>query len=352
MYSFPPAPARQTPVAPDRALQQLPSADLTKTPPRGILGRDDLVRGQDRRACCPPATLGTPPPPSPQQQKYHQYPQSSPAVVYRGYFLVGVGETHPTAKGQEKDWWSQLTPARPQPGPSPESLLARVPARSPEGAAPSRAEPPERPPRTSARSPSAPDDGRPGTSPSSRAARTSPRSRAVEARKPHQRPRRRATPGRPAGKGTPLTLWRPRAARGVLLLPRRRTFPPALRAWARLHLRLRQPRSLRGPGGAGSGGDGGGGRAEPRPSPSARLRVGAAGPRAALRRPAGVALDCAHLLPQRPSAVRPAARSKRGALAEACPPSEGALRQTRGPLQVGSFARDWSPRSRKVEGRG
>lgn len=86
-------------------------------------------------------------------------------------------------------------------------------------------------------------------------------------------PARRASPGRPLRVPTHPEVP-PGLPGRLLLLSRGRTFPPARPPRARLHLPLRQPPSLRGPGGRGAAAAG----AEPRRSPSASRWVGAAAP--------------------------------------------------------------------------
>lgn len=162
-----------------------------------------------------------------------------------------------------------------QPGPSPGASPAH-PRPPREGAAPSRESRPSplRPPEPAARRAGRREAG-PRTT--LRAAQP-PRGRGQErAGKPPRQPPH-ACHTRPAGKGTPLTPRIAGAAPPVLLLPRRRrTFPPARPLpRARLHLPLRQPRSLRGPWGRGAAAAA---AAEPR-ARSGRGR-GAASPRGA-----------------------------------------------------------------------
>lgn len=138
-------------------------------------------------------------------------------------------------------------------------------------------------------------------------------------------PARRAAPGRPVRVPT-----HPEASPGLpgrlLLLSRGRTFPPARQPRTRLHLPLRQPPSLRGPGGRGAAAAG----AEPRRSPSASRRVGAAATRGGRARP----------LPRAPLCSATLCGVKEGRpggnlspLGRGTPSPE-----TRGSLQVGSFA--------------
>lgn len=87
-------------------------------------------------------------------------------------------------------------------------------------------------------------------------------------------PARRGSPQRPVRVPTHPEVP-PGLPGRLLLLSRGRTFPPARPPRARLHLPLRQPPSLRGPGGRGAAAAAAAG-AEPQQSPSASRRVGAA----------------------------------------------------------------------------
>lgn len=222
---------------------------------------------------------------------------------------------------------------------SPDPPWKAASPRSPEGAAPSRGRAPPSPPAPSPRprpGPAAPragrrEAGRRTTLPAAPASR-GPGWRAPGAAPPPPRgaPRPAGREGDPAHPEAP-----PGLRRRLPLLPRRRTFPPARPPRARLHLPLRQPRRLRGPRGRGAAAAGGliRGRAPALATGGGRGAAPTRCPRAPLR---GVRLPGPGGAPW----PKPAG------------PGMGTRPETRGPLQVGGFARDWSPRSGKVAGRG
>lgn len=211
-------------------------------------------------------------------------------------------------------------------------------ARPPEGTAPSagRAAPAlrcaEPPPGASPRAPA----GRQRRSEAPRStvlpAGEPPRGRGLgRARKPrgatrmderHRRPRAaRHTP--PAGEGTRLTPRRPPGCPARFpLRPPPPNFPSCSAAAGSAPPPARQPRSLQGPGGRGvaaaAAARAGGLNRGQAPAPAAGWEpAGPASPRGGSH-PAGIALAAPTRVPHNPSAVRPCARSERGALAQAC----------------------------------
>lgn len=340
----PPGPSRPPP----RPCPRKRLSTTTQTPARGVL-RTAHPLGHTPHGPAPrPRATGRPrhaPRALPIPAKITPIPAKSSRGTCAATFAGGSENAIKPAKATTEGGGALGTAGaqRPRPSPAAGSASSRVHLKAP---ARRRAEPlpagAHRPPRPA-------DGARPGAAPSpprhQRPRGRGPGSarkpgRAPRTCEPHRRPRAAHHTRRPR-EATRLTPRRPPGCpAGPRGSRRRRTFPPARPPRARLHLSLRQPRSLQGPGrGAGSGGGGCGGRAEPRPSPSAPPPGG--NPRAAnsrcSRRP-GVAFRCAHPLPLPPPCSASSAPSERGALAEAGPLSSGG---TPGGGGVGSPAGDW-----------